>query len=149
VRLIVEHEHVRGCSALRVGCRFVHFDRAHFEKRLAESLIDRDEGRSQTAGAFEKLTAANPQLLRGGVGQFLDPKLDVLLLFCLRMRHILAVGDHPGRNRGLKRFILRRCALAKLFIAEPCILFAGAGKSLWVRHRFSSIDFLVPLPFAF
>jgi hypothetical protein len=65
-----------------------------------------------------------------GIGQLLDAELDVLLLLRLRMRHVLAVRDHPGRNRGLKRLGFCRRALAKLLVAQPCVLFAGAGISL-------------------
>ena len=110
--------------------RLVHFDRADLEERLAERLVYGDEGRGQPARALEELATANAEPFRGGIGQLLDPELGVLLLSCLRMRHILAVRDHPGRNRGLKRLGLCRRALAELFVAQPCILFAGAGISL-------------------
>ena len=88
--------------------RLVHFDRTHLEEWFAESLVNGDEGRGQTARAFEELPAADPELFGSGIGQLLDPVLDVLLLPRLRMRHILAVGDHPGWNRGLKRLGFRR-----------------------------------------
>jgi hypothetical protein len=73
------------------------------------------------------LAAADAELFRSGISQLLDPELDVLLLFGLRMRHILAVGDHPGRNRGLKRLGLGWRTLAELFVAQPGILFARTG----------------------
>ena len=76
---------------LGVGGRLVHFDRADLEEWFAESLVDRDKGRGQTARALKELSAADPELLRGGLSQLLDPELDVLLLLGLRMRHILAV----------------------------------------------------------
>jgi hypothetical protein len=116
--------------------RLVHFDRAHLEEWFAESLVNGNEGRGQTARAFEELPAADPELFGSGIGQLLDPVLDVLLLPRLRMRHILAVGDHPGWNRGLKRLGFRRRASAELFIAQPCVLFAGTRGSLGARHRF-------------
>jgi hypothetical protein len=71
-----------------------------------------------------------PSFFAAVVGQLLDPELYLLLLFRLRMRHILAVGDHPGWNRRLKRLGLCRSASPELFVAQPCILFAGAGISL-------------------
>jgi hypothetical protein len=128
--VIIEDEYVRRGAVLGVGGRLIHFDRADLEERFAERFVDGNEGRGQPARAFEELAAADAELFCRGIGQLLDSELDVLLLFRLRMRHILAVGDHPGRNRGLKRLGLRRRALAKLFVAQPCVLFAGAGISL-------------------
>ena len=130
MRLVVEDEHVGRSPVLGERRRLVHFDRADLEERFAEGFVDGDEGRRQPARAFEELAAADAELFRSGIGQLLDPELDMLLLFCLRMRHVLAVGDHPGRNRGLKRLGFCRRALAKLFVAQPCVLFAGAGISL-------------------
>src|SRR6266851_6213286 len=127
MRLVVEDEHVRRGSMLGVGRRLVHFDRADLEERFAEGFVDSNEGRGQTTRSLEELAAADAELFRSGIGQLLDPKLDVLLLFCLRMRHVLAVGDHPGRNRGLKRLGLRWRAFAELFVAQTGILFARTG----------------------
>ena len=91
MRLVIKDEHVRWGSLFGVGCRLVHFDGAYLEEGFAESLVDRDKGRGQTARALEELSAADPELFRGGLSQLLDPELRMLLLFGLRMRHILAV----------------------------------------------------------
>jgi len=90
VRLVIKDEHVRWGSLLGIGRRLVHFDRAHLEEWFAESLVDGDKGGGQPARALEELAAADPELFCGGLGQLLDPELDVLLLLRLRMRHILA-----------------------------------------------------------
>lgn len=130
MRLVVEHEDVGRRPLLCISGRLVHLNRADFEKWFTERFVDGNEGRSQPARSFEELSAADPELFCSNLGQLLDPILDVLLLPRLRMRHILAVRDHPGRNRGLKRLGFCRRALAKLFVAQPCVLFAGAGISL-------------------
>jgi hypothetical protein len=129
MRLVVEDEHVGRSPVLGERRRLVHFDRADLEERLAEGFIDRNEGRGQPARALEELAAADPELFRSGIGQFLDPELDVLLLFGLRMRQLLAVGDHPGWNRGLKRLGLGWRTLVELFVVQPCVLFARTGIS--------------------
>jgi len=149
VRLVIEDEHVCRRSSLGVSCRLVHFDRVDFEKRASESLVDRNEGCGQPAGAFEELPTADPELFRGGLGQLLDSVFGVLLLSRLRIRHVLAVRDHPRRNRRLERLGLRRRTLFQLFIAQPHVFFARTGMPCRVGHRFLRLFvFTKPMPFA-
>ena len=48
---------------------------------------------------------------------------DVLLLLGLGVGHVLAVGDHPGRDRGLEGLGLRRRDPGQLLVTEPRIFF--------------------------
>src|SRR5690242_20301378 len=99
MRLVVEDEDVRRSSVLGISRRLVHFDRAVVEGWSAKRFVDGDEERRQPAGALEELSTTNPELFGSSLRQLLYAKLDMLLLSGLRMRHVLAVGDHPGRNR--------------------------------------------------
>ena len=125
VRLVVEDEHVLGDTVLGVRSGLVHLDRPDIEELLAVYLVHRQERRRKPAGAHEELAAGGPEPLGCLVGQFLDPVFDMLLVIGLRVRHVLAVGDHPGRNRGNKRLGLRRCDPPLLRVAQPRILFAA------------------------
>ena len=62
---------------------------------------------ARNAAAIPPVPARNcrrliPSFFAAESASFLDPDLDVLLLLCLRMRHVFAVGDHPRWNRGLE-----------------------------------------------
>src|SRR5439155_25771344 len=79
---------------------------------------------------------AVPGLFGCLVGELLDPGLDMFLLLRLRMRHVLAVGDHPRRDRRLERLALRGRDMIELLVAQPRIFFTRTGISLAVRsHR--------------
>ena len=63
---------------------------AHLEVGTVH-LVHREEGCGHAARALEELTAADAELFRGFVGDFLDTRLDLPLLVGLWMGHVLAV----------------------------------------------------------
>src|SRR5437870_4710416 len=97
VQLIVEYKEVARRTRLSISLRFKHLDGIDVEE-AAEHLVHRKEGGSHTTSAREKTPPIHAQLLACGVTKFFDPLFDLLLLVCLRSRHVFTVRDHPGRN---------------------------------------------------
>ena len=140
VRLVIKDEHVVRHSVLFVCRSLVHFGCVHLEEFLPVHVVHRDESRGHATRAQKELAAGGPELLRGLVGQFLDPVLHVPLLLRLRMGHVLAIGDHPGGDGGLERLGLGRLDVPELLVAQPRILFAGIGGRLEFDHiRFTPV----------
>ena len=71
----------------------------------------------------EKRSPIDAELLAGGFGQFLDAGFDALLLLGLRHRHVLAVRDHPRRDRRVKGSASSaRCAQSHLLVVQQPVV---------------------------
>ena len=68
---------------------------AYFEVG-AIHLVHGQERRGQAASTFKELPPSNSELFRARGRQLLDPLLDAPLFIRLRVRHVLAIGNHPG-----------------------------------------------------
>src|SRR4029077_5788770 len=111
-----------------------HLDFVDLEEILAVYLVDREERGGHPSQPRQELAPRDAELLCGLVGQLLDACLHVFLLLRLGERHVLAVGNHPRRNRPLRGLPFRGLASSELLVAQPRIFFARTGKSFWICH---------------
>jgi hypothetical protein len=68
---------------------------------------------------------ALPELFRGAVGQFLQPRLKPALLWRVRQRIEFAFGNHPSRRWRAKRRPLGRVCLRQLALKNPVIVLSS------------------------
>jgi hypothetical protein len=113
VQLVVENEKIRRAERWLRQQRLDQLNRIDVEE-AAEDFVHRQETRSHAAAGREKLPPAESELLAVDVGQFLDSMFHLLLLFRLRVGHVLAVRYHLCRYRRVQLIgLVRRASAAR------------------------------------
>ena len=72
-------------------------------ENIAVDVVHCEECRRHAAARVQELPAAQAELLAVQVGEFVDPRLDLLLCSALRGREIFAIGNDLSRNRRCRR----------------------------------------------
>ena len=88
-------------------------------ENIAVDVVHCEECRRHAATRVQELPAAQAEVLAVQVGEFVDPRLDLLLCCALRGREILAVGNNLSGNRRCRRCRLGTRNKALLSFTKP------------------------------